>query len=172
MQPDLKNFLEGKTSETLVKEEIEKVFHSKQISTDAVTKQINIPFSSSREILIAEDQLINRKVVTQFLQKKGWQVHSVENGKEAFELVKKDPMRFFMILMDVQMPVMDGFTATVNIRASEKGSQRHVPIIAMTALAMKGDKEKCIAAGMDDYLTKPINPDELYEIAEKYQQDE
>jgi CheY-like chemotaxis protein len=171
MQIDLKNFLEGKTSEALVKEEIEKVFHSKQISTDTTTKQITIPFASSKEILIAEDQLINRKVVTQFLQKKGWQVHAVENGKEAFEMVKKDPLRFFMILMDVQMPIMDGFTATVNIREFEKSSKSHVPIIAMTALAMKGDKEKCIAAGMDDYLTKPINPEDLYEIAEKYQQD-
>jgi len=171
MQIDLKNFLEGKTSEALVKEEIEKVVHSKQISTDTTTKQITIPFASSKEILIAEDQLINRKVVTQFLQKKGWQVHAVENGKEAFEMVKKDPLRFFMILMDVQMPIMDGFTATVNIREFEKSSKSHVPIIAMTALAMKGDKEKCIAAGMDDYLTKPINPEDLYEIAEKYQQD-
>ncbi|MBE0650453.1 MAG: response regulator [Bacteroidales bacterium] len=171
MQIDLKNFLEGKTSEAIVKEQIEKVFHSKQISADSTTKQISIPFTSSKEILIAEDQLINRKVVTQFLQKKGWQVHSVENGQMALDLVKKEPLRFFMILMDVQMPIMDGFTATEKIREFENGSPRHVPIIAMTALAMKGDKEKCMAVGMDEYLTKPINPDELYEIAEKYQQD-
>ena len=169
LQTNLKNFLEGKTSEALVKEEIEKVFHSKKLSSDTTTKQISISFEGSREILIAEDQLINRKVVTQFLQRKGWQVHAVENGLQALELLKKDPVRFFMILMDVQMPVMDGFTATVKIREFEKSSKWHVPIIAMTALAMKGDKEKCIAAGMDDYLTKPINPEELYEIAEKYQ---
>lgn len=168
LQTDLKNFLEGKTSEALVKEEIEKVFHSKKISSDAATKQISISFEGSREILIAEDQLINRKVVTQFLQRKGWHVYAVENGLQALELIKKDPRRFFMILMDVQMPVMDGFTATIKIREFEKGGKWHVPIIAMTALAMKGDKEKCIAAGMDDYLTKPVNPEELYEIAEKY----
>lgn len=170
LQMDLKNFLEGKTSETLVKEEIEKVSHSKKLSQDAAaTKQINTPASPSKEILIAEDQIINRKVVTQFLLRKGWKVETVENGLQAFELIKKDPMRFFMILMDVQMPVMDGFTSTKKIREFEINGSWHIPIIAMTALAMKGDKEKCIAAGMDDYLTKPINPEELYEIAEKYQ---
>ncbi len=168
LQTDLKNFFEGKTSETLVKEEIEKVFHSKKISSDTATKQISLSFEGSKEILVAEDQLINRKVVTQFLQRKGWQVYAVENGLQALELIKKDPKRFFMILMDVQMPVMDGFTATMKIREFEESGKWHVPIIAMTALAMKGDKEKCIAAGMDDYLTKPVNPEELYEIAEKY----
>lgn len=169
LQMDLKNLLEGKTSETIVKEEIEKVYHSKKLLEDPNTKQISMTFDSTKEILVAEDQIINRKVVTQFLQKKGWQVHAVENGLQALELIKKEPARFFMTLMDVQMPVMDGFTATVKIREFEEGGPRHIPIIAMTALAMKGDKEKCIAAGMDDYLTKPINPEELYEIAEKYQ---
>lgn len=168
MQTALKNFLEGKTSEALVKEAIEKVYQSKQ-QGDPKTKQIRLSLTSNREILVAEDQVINRKVVTQFLQRKGWQVHTVENGSEAYELIKREPSRFSMILMDVQMPVMDGFTATVKIREFENGNKGHIPIIAMTALAMKGDREKCIAAGMDDYLTKPINPEELYQVAEKYQ---
>ena len=70
--------------------------------------------------------------------------------------------------MDVQMPEMDGFTATESIREYEKGSSRHIPIIAMTAFAMKGDKEKCLAVGMDYYISKPIKPVEMYEIIEKY----
>lgn len=169
LQTDLKNFLEGKTSETLIKEEIEKVYYSKKLKEDSHFEKSNPALPSSKEILVAEDQIINRKVVTQFLQKKGWHVYSVENGSQAVDLIKKEPSRFSMVLMDVQMPVMDGFTATVKIREFENGHQSHIPIIAMTALAMKGDKEKCIAAGMDDYLTKPINPEELYEVAEKYQ---
>jgi len=169
LQTDLKNFLEGKTSEILVKEAIEKVFNSKKHKADSHFEKSSLAPSSSKEILVAEDQIINRKVITQFLQKKGWNVLAVENGSQAVELIKKNPSQFSVILMDVQMPVMDGFSATVKIREFENDRESHIPIIAMTALAMKGDKEKCIAAGMDDYLTKPINPEELYEMIEKYQ---
>lgn len=171
LQPDLRHFLEGKTSEAFVKVEIEKAFNNQSVKSKLkIPKQTSFSFGDTKDILVAEDQMINRKVVAQFLQRKGWGVHLVENGLQAVELIKKNPHRFFMILMDIQMPVMDGLTATEKIREFEKSGKSHIPIIAMTAFAMKGDKEKCIASGMDEYLSKPINPDELYKIVEKYQQ--
>lgn len=117
-------------------------------------------------ILVAEDQIINRKIVIQLLEKKGWIVKAVENGKIAFEVATTQ--RFDLILMDVQMPEMDGFDATRNIRIAEKDKSFHTPIVAMTAHAMIGDREKCLAAGMDYYITKPVNPAELYETIEKF----
>lgn len=117
-------------------------------------------------ILVAEDQIINRKIVIQLLEKKGWIVKAAENGRIAFEMATSQ--RFDLILMDVQMPEMDGFDATRSIRQSEKDKNFHTPIVAMTAHAMKGDREKCLAAGMDFYITKPVNPNELYETIEKF----
>lgn len=117
-------------------------------------------------ILVAEDQIINRKIVTQLLEKKGWVVKAAENGRIAFEMATSQ--RYDLILMDVQMPEMDGFDATRNIRLAEKEKKYHTPIVAMTAHAMKGDREKCLAAGMDFYITKPVNPTELYETIEKF----
>jgi len=118
------------------------------------------------EILVAEDQIINRKIVVQLLEKKGWHVKAVENGKLALEEACNS--RYDIILMDVQMPEMDGFDATRNIREFEADKDFHTPIVAMTAHAMKGDREKCLAAGMDYYITKPVNPNELYETIEKF----
>jgi CheY-like chemotaxis protein len=120
------------------------------------------------KVLVAEDQLINRKIVNQLLLKKGWDVTLAVNGKEAFEFFKSSD--FDVILMDVQMPEVDGFDATRLIRQHEKG-QKHIPIVAMTAHAMKGDEEKCLAAGMDYYITKPVNPTQLYEAIEKFSLD-
>ncbi len=117
---------------------------------------------------MAEDQIINMKIVTQLLQKKGWEVMPAENGKIAVELYKELGDSISLALMDVQMPEMDGYTATEQIREFELKTKHHLPIVAMTAFAMKGDKEKCLDAGMDYYVTKPINPKELYEIVEKY----
>lgn len=118
------------------------------------------------DILVAEDQIINRKIVIQLLQKKGWNVKAVENGRLAYEAAIAK--RFDIILMDVQMPEMDGFDATKNIRIYEGKRNYHTPIVAMTAHAMKGDREKCLDAGMDYYITKPVNPAELYETIDKY----
>ncbi|MBU1012751.1 MAG: response regulator [Bacteroidetes bacterium] len=117
-------------------------------------------------ILVAEDQAINQKIINQFLSRKGYKVTLVENGQIAVDKVKKE--KFDVILMDVQMPVLDGYDSTRQIRNFEKGGKTHIPIVAMTAHAMKGDREKCIAAGMDYYITKPVNPVELYETIEKY----
>ncbi|MFA5419137.1 MAG: response regulator [Bacteroidales bacterium] len=119
-------------------------------------------------ILVAEDQIINRKIVNQLLAKKGWNVTSVENGKEALNSYLNNTNIYNVILMDVQMPEMDGYTATEKIREYEQGNGGHVPIVAMTAFAMVGDKEKCLAAGMDSYVSKPISPNELYSTVTKF----
>ncbi len=168
LQRDLKDFFQGFTSQYRKSEAVKKVLEEHKTKGLSATAQISLPFGDGIEILVAEDQLINRKVITQFLERKAWGVHAVENGKQAVEALIKHPGRFSLVLMDVQMPVMDGFEATRQIRLAEGQHKRHIPIIAMTAHAMKGDKEKCLAAGMDYYLSKPVNPVELYEIVEKY----
>ncbi len=115
-------------------------------------------------ILLAEDNGINRKLAESMIKKKGWNVVSVTNGKEAVELYKKQS--FDLILMDVQMPEMDGFKATSIIRELEEKKGDHVPIVAMTAHAMKGDREMCLGAGMDGYVSKPMKAKELYDVIE------
>jgi len=115
-------------------------------------------------ILVAEDNPVNRKLVTAILAKRGHIAFTVVNGREAVAAATLDA--FDVILMDVQMPEMDGLEATAAIRKSEEGTAIHVTIIALTAHAMKGDREICMAAGMDGYLTKPINPEELFALLE------
>ncbi|MDX2106004.1 MAG: response regulator [Candidatus Melainabacteria bacterium] len=112
-------------------------------------------------VLVAEDNPANRKLISIQLKKLGYSSYCVANGKEAVEAARR--FHYALILMDVTMPEMDGFEASRSIRRNEEGTQMHVPIVAVTALAMKGDREKCLQAGMDDYLTKPI----IYEELEK-----
>src|SRR6202022_1671902 len=100
------------------------------------------------------------------LEKRGHRVVVAGNGREALDALEKG--NFDLVLMDVQMPEMDGLEATASIREKEKTSGLHQPIIALTAHAMKGDREKCLAAGMDGYLTKPIRPPELDQILEEH----
>jgi CheY-like chemotaxis protein len=99
------------------------------------------------------------------LEKMGHPVAVAQTGQEALDALRTG--RFDLVLMDVQMPEMDGFAATREIRRAEHGGQDHVPVIAMTAHAMKGDREECLAAGMDDYLAKPINSEELRQVIER-----
>jgi PAS domain S-box-containing protein len=113
----------------------------------------------SLRILLAEDNPINQKLAVKLLKKWDHQITTANNGKEAIELLENNS--FDVILMDVQMPEMDGLEATAAIREKERFTGEHIPIIAMTAHAMKGDKEQCMDAGMDGYLTKPIRIDEL-----------
>ncbi len=117
-------------------------------------------------ILLAEDNEVNLKVAIRMLQKRGHSVTVALNGREASQAVERD--RYDLVLMDVQMPEMDGIEATQRIRASEIGSGRHQAIVAMTALVVKGDRERCLSADMDGYLSKPIRPQELDAILETY----
>ncbi|HEY9677983.1 MAG TPA: response regulator [Drouetiella sp.] len=109
----------------------------------------------SRKILLAEDNVVNQKVVTLLLKQLGLTFDVVDSGQKAVQAVQKSV--YSMILMDCQMPEMDGFEATKAIRKLESLRGTYTPIVAVTALAMVGDKERCIAAGMDDYMSKPID---------------
>ncbi len=113
-------------------------------------------------ILLAEDNRINQRVATGLLEKAGHSVRTVTNGREALAVLMRE--RFDIVLMDLQMPELDGFEATAAIREREAGTNTHVPIIALTAHAMKGDRERCLAAGMDGYATKPIQLEELRNV--------
>ena len=121
-------------------------------------------------ILLAEDNAINQKVAVRLLEKMGHLVSVAQNGKEALKALENEA--FHLILMDVQMPEIDGLEATRLIRNQEKNRGEHVPIIAMTAHAMVGDKERCLDAGMDGYVSKPINAEELFEVIGKLMEEE
>jgi len=110
-------------------------------------------------ILVAEDNPVSQEYATLLLQKQGHEVQCVANGNEALALLAKQP--FDVILMDVQMPEMDGLEATIAIREDEKRSGRHIPIIAMTADAMSETRRQCLDVGMDDYVSKPVRPEEV-----------
>ena len=122
--------------------------------------------SKSHPVLLAEDNPANQKLAMLILGKLGYQVTAVINGLEVVEAAQRG--QYDLILMDCQMPEMDGFEATLAIREAEKATGRHIPIIAMTANAMQGDREKCLAVGMDDYISKPINPKQLKQILENW----
>jgi CheY-like chemotaxis protein len=117
------------------------------------------PAARSLRVLLAEDNLINQKLGLRLLEKQGHSVVVVADGAQALEALQRET--FDLVLMDVQMPHLDGLEATAAIRAQEQGTGRHLPIVAMTAHAMKGDRERCLDAGMDDYIAKPIQPAEL-----------
>ena len=117
-------------------------------------------------VLMAEDNAVNQKIACGVLEKQGHDVTQAWDGCQA--LAALDRAHFDVVLMDVQMPEMDGFETTAAIRARERDTGRHLPIIAMTAHAMEGDRERCIAAGMDSYLSKPLKVPELIELLEKF----
>jgi two-component system sensor histidine kinase/response regulator len=117
-------------------------------------------------VLLAEDNLVNQRLVVRLLEKRGHRVVVAGTGLEALQALEKES--FDLVLMDVQMPEMDGLEATAAIREKEKSSGLHQPVVALTAHAMKGDREKCLAAGMEGYLTKPIRPQELDQLLEIY----
>ena len=117
-------------------------------------------------ILLAEDSEANRRLAVGLLSKWGHQVTVAVNGREAVAKLAEGP--FDLVLMDIQMPEMDGYQATARIRQGEAGTGKHVAIVAMTAHALKGDREKCLAAGMDGYVSKPIRKHELRHAIEEF----
>ena len=116
-------------------------------------------------ILVAEDNQINQLLARRFLEKRGHEVEVADNGLEA--LGKLNERDFDLVLMDIQMPGMDGLEATAEIRRMEENTGRHLPIVAMTAFAMAADREMCLEAGMDAHLAKPISPQSLYQTIEE-----
>jgi signal transduction histidine kinase/DNA-binding response OmpR family regulator/ligand-binding sensor domain-containing protein len=118
------------------------------------------------QVLLAEDNAVNQRLAVRLLERRGHHVVLAGNGREALEAIEKE--RFDLVLMDVQMPEMDGFEATAALRQKERSSGMHLPVIALTAHAMKGDRERCLAAGMDGYLAKPIHPEELDLLLHKF----
>jgi signal transduction histidine kinase/CheY-like chemotaxis protein len=148
-----------------------------KLSTEDVVKatgtSIADEFSGKEEkpheqinILVAEDNVVNQRLVKELLVRKNYKVTIVENGLKIFDVLEST--RFDAILMDIQMPIMDGLEATSIIREIEKGTGKHIPIIGITAYAVKADKEKCISSGMDDYMSKPFVKEEFYNMIEKY----
>ncbi|QOY86681.1 hybrid sensor histidine kinase/response regulator [Paludibaculum fermentans] len=129
--------------------------------------RVQLPGLIPLAILLAEDNKINQRVAVSLLQKLGCEVDVVADGQEAVTSV--EAKLYDLVLMDVQMPTMDGLAAVAEIRARESGSGRHIPVIALTAHAMEGDAERCLAAGMDAYLPKPINPKKLAEVIDSLQ---
>lgn len=119
-----------------------------------------------KKVLLAEDDLVSRKMITIILDKNDFEVIAVDNGMEAVLAFQRE--KFHIILMDVNMPYLDGFSATASIRLKEKELKCHTPIIAMTAHALNGDREKCLESGMDDYLTKPIDFNQVLEKIWRY----
>ncbi len=135
-------------------------------SKDDHIKTIKLKKLKHKKILLVEDDLVSRDMLNIILKKKGFQIVTVENGNDAISAFEKE--KFDLVFMDINMPLLDGYAATSIIRSKESNMNIHTPIIAMTAYALKGDKERCIQAGMDDYISKPISYEKIMEIIQKY----
>ena len=134
-------------------------------ATDAAPPATPATPGNGLRILLAEDNLINRELATVLLERRGHSLVHAANGCEAVEAAERE--NFDLIFMDVQMPEMDGLEATARIREAERSSGRHTPITAMTAHAMTGDRERFLAAGMDEYISKPLQRAELFALLER-----
>lgn len=119
------------------------------------SQAISSPTTADAKILLVEDNVVNQRVATRMLERLGYRVDVTTNGQEAVVVTPKQP--YDLAFMDCQMPVMDGYEATRAIRQRETQTGQHLPIIALTANAMHGDREKCLDAGMDDYVSKPVD---------------
>ncbi len=135
-------------------------------SPPAVQRPGHTPSTMQAKVLLAEDNVVNQKVAVRILEKLGCRVEAVANGLEALDALSRIP--YDLVLMDCQMPEMDGYIATAAIRKREVTTGTHIPIIAMTANALIGDRERCLQAGMDDYISKPVHADQLLEVVQKW----
>jgi signal transduction histidine kinase/DNA-binding response OmpR family regulator len=156
-----------------LKDAIAKALGKQSASEENVASKRHIQYPAPRprplshsKILLAEDNLVNQRVVQRVLQKEGHDVVVVANGREAMEALRREA--FDLVLMDVQMPEMDGIEATRAIRQTEALTKAHIPIVALTAHAMKSDQDRCVAAGMDGYISKPIQAADLLHMVETY----
>jgi len=134
-------------------------------ATAASTSALPHPDDGALNILIAEDDAVNQHLIRRVIEAMGHQITLCEDGQravDAFEVAKFD-----LVLMDVRMPNLNGFEATKEIRRLEEGTSSHTPIIAMTAHAMKGDRQRCLDAGMDDYIAKPLKADALHQVIQR-----
>jgi len=129
-------------------------------------------YSNKKPVLIAEDNLVSRDLFILQLREFGLTTRLAHNGEEAVELIKTEPNSFSLILMDLHMPKMDGTTATRVIRMEEQGTDRHIPIIAITADALTGSKESCVEAGIDDFIRKPVSLQDMNRMLAKWLRDE
>ena len=139
-----------------------------QAAAPAASQSAPVMSGSSLRVLLAEDNAVNRVVATRLIEKQGHHVEAATTGREALAALRQAD--YDVVLMDVQMPDMDGFEATRTIRETEQHTGRHQQIIALTAHAMIGDRERCLEAGMDAYLSKPISPQQLKELLESCSQ--
>lgn len=152
---------------TYTVESLDKIEKSNNPKTfSGITNRTYVEYEIDKTILLVDDDMISRYLVSDILEKSNIKIVNAINGEQALNLYKNQD--FSLILMDIQMPIMDGFSATKAIRAEEKKSGKHIPIIAMTAYALSGDREKCIESGMDDYISKPITMNGLHKIVEKW----
>jgi CheY-like chemotaxis protein len=165
-------FLTKPTRREILFKTIEKLLDSDALTIARVPKEELITQYSVREhikqsvrILLAEDNPVNQKLAVLILNKAGYQVEVVNNGRKAVDVFTRQPDNYDLILMDVQMPEMDGLEATRQLRA--RGFLT-IPIVAMTANAMKGDREICLISGMNDYIMKPVKREVIFEIIEKW----
>jgi CheY-like chemotaxis protein len=144
---------------------------NKQSEPVLITKHTVSEFRGmeKHKILLVEDNIVNQKLAIRLLEKKNYRVDVASNGREAVDtLSDKEKNVYDIVLMDIQMPILNGLEATKLIRAKTSGViNNRIPIIAMTANAMDGDKQRCIDAGMDDYVSKPVKSEKLYEAIEK-----
>jgi CheY-like chemotaxis protein len=147
------------------KEVVETLPHAKPDSPEPIRRK-TVPEARRLHVLLAEDNAVNQKIACRFLEKAGHHVTLASHGRQALAAIERE--NFDVVLMDVQMPEMDGFEATAAIRAQERDTGKRLPIIAMTAHAMAGDRERCLAAGMDNYIAKPISARELIELLEEF----
>lgn len=125
-----------------------------------------VPSEVRAHVLLAEDNVVNQRIAVRLLEKLGCRVHTVASGSEALAALAHTD--YDLVLMDCQMPDMDGYVATTTIRAREAATGMHIPIIAMTANAMQGDRDRCLQAGMDDYVNKPVKSEQLLEMLRKW----
>ena len=143
-----------------------KPLHEEQKTSSKDSDDPQNQLGTGKKVLLVEDNKFNIILVKKLLEKEGFEIATAEDGQIAIEAASSGT--YDLIFMDIQMPVMNGYEATAKIRENQKATGDNTPIIAMTANALQGDREKCLEAGMNDYVSKPINPKKLRECIHKY----